>query len=126
MEPIRRLILGVRIIKHVTTREQIFQEIKRDGVEITKSHAINMNPRKRAEYEKVIQEFESSEILTRQETREEESLSISRKALTVSERANEIAEIAFESSRLATSIAISAIILSIIMAIKEIIEWYAS
>jgi hypothetical protein len=43
--------------------------------------------------------------------REEETLSIARKAL--------------DNSRLATRIAISAIVLSIIMAIGQIIEWYS-
>ena len=47
----------------------------------------------------------------RKEAREEESLSISRKALA--------------NSRLATRIAISAIVLSITMAIQKIIEWYS-
>lgn len=48
----------------------------------------------------------------RSEARSEESLSISRKALV--------------NSRLATRIAISAIVLSIIMATYEIIKWYSS
>ena len=48
----------------------------------------------------------------RAEVREEENLSISRKALRNSERA--------------TRIAISAIILSISMAILEVIKWYSS
>ncbi|MBK7685165.1 MAG: hypothetical protein IPJ25_03315 [Rhodocyclaceae bacterium] len=47
---------------------------------------------------------------TRAEAREVESLSISRKALST--------------SRLATRIAISAIVVSISMAILEIIKWY--
>ena len=50
-----------------------------------------------------------SAVKDRAEERSEESLSISRKALST--------------SRLATRIAISAIILSIIMAIQKIIEW---
>jgi hypothetical protein len=52
-----------------------------------------------------------SSVKDRAEAREEESLSISRKALSNSERA--------------TRIAISAIVLSIIMAIYEIIKWYS-
>lgn len=48
----------------------------------------------------------------RKEAREEETLSIARKALS--------------NSRLATGIAISAIALSIIMAVPKIIEWYSS
>ena len=47
----------------------------------------------------------------RKESREEESLSISRKAL--------------DNSRSATRIATSAIVLSIAMAIQKIIEWYS-
>ncbi len=50
-----------------------------------------------------------SSVKDRAEERSEESLSISRKALS--------------NSRLATRIAISAIVLSIIMAIQKIIEW---
>jgi hypothetical protein len=56
--------------------------------------------------------IKSAERNSRAEEREEESLSISRKALFISKRA--------------TWIATSAIILSIIMAIKEIIDWYSS
>ena len=52
-----------------------------------------------------------SSVKVRDEERSEESLSISRKALSNSERA--------------TRIAISAIVLSIIMAIYEIIKWYS-
>lgn len=48
---------------------------------------------------------------SRKESREEESLAISRKALS--------------NSRLATRIAISAIVLSIVLAIQKIIEWYS-
>jgi hypothetical protein len=53
--------------------------------------------------------FEKESV--RKDEREEETLSISRKAL--------------DNSRLATRIAISAIILSIIMATYEIIKWYS-
>ena len=52
----------------------------------------------------------------RGEERSEESLSISRQALRNSDKA-------LSNSRLATSIAISAIVLSIIMAIQKVIEW---
>lgn len=59
---------------------------------------------------------------------EKEKLSISRKALEISERDNEIADEALSNSRKAalsseraTRVAIMAIILSIIMAIKEFI-----
>lgn len=55
------------------------------------------------------EEARSSAAAARAEAREEESLSISRKALSNSERA--------------TRIAISAIVLSIIMAMYEIIKW---
>jgi hypothetical protein len=55
------------------------------------------------------EEERSSAAAARAEAREEESLSISRKALSNSERA--------------TRIAISAIVLSIIMAAYEIIKW---
>jgi hypothetical protein len=58
------------------------------------------------------EEARSSAAAARSEAREEESLSISRKAL--------------DNSRLATRIAISAIILSISMAIYEIIKWYSN
>ena len=54
----------------------------------------------------------SAASASRKESREEESLSISRKALS--------------NSRLATRIAISAIVLSIAMAIQKIIEWYST
>lgn len=54
----------------------------------------------------------SSQLEARNEARSEENLSISRKALSNSQRA--------------TRIAISAIVLSIIMAIYEIIKWYSS
>ncbi len=53
--------------------------------------------------------LKESERAARTDAREEESLSISRKALS--------------NSRLATRIAISAIVLSIIMAIQKLIEW---
>ena len=52
-----------------------------------------------------------AEAASRKESREEESLSIARKALTT--------------SRSATRIATSAIVLSIAMAIQKIIEWYS-
>jgi|JI9StandDraft_1071089.scaffolds.fasta_scaffold406635_2 hypothetical protein len=54
----------------------------------------------------------ASAASARKEAREEESLSISRKALANSERA--------------TRIAISAIVLSISMAILSIIKWYST
>lgn len=54
----------------------------------------------------------SSAASTRKEAREEETLSIARKALS--------------NSRLATRIAISAIALSIIMAIQKVIELYSA
>lgn len=57
------------------------------------------------------EEARSSAAFARSEARSEESLSISRKAL--------------DNSRLATRIAISAIVLSIIMAMYEIIKWYS-
>jgi hypothetical protein len=57
------------------------------------------------------EEARSSAAAARGETREEENLSISRKALSNSVRA--------------TRIAISAIVLSIIMATLEIIKWYS-
>lgn len=57
------------------------------------------------------EEARSSDAAARSEKREEENLSISRKALGNSERA--------------TRIAISAIVLSIIMATLEIIKWYS-
>jgi len=85
------------------------------------------------EWVRVQEEAIESERESRKESREEESLSISRKALEHSDRANEISEeatsiarAALESSRSANWIAKSAIILSIIMAIKEIIEWYSN
>lgn len=53
----------------------------------------------------------SAAVVSRKEAREEESLSISRQALA--------------NSRLATRIAISAIGLSILMALQKIIEWYS-
>ena len=56
-------------------------------------------------------EARASVAAARAEAREEESLSISRKALSNSERA--------------TRIAISAIALSIIMAIVALIQWYS-
>jgi hypothetical protein len=54
---------------------------------------------------------EEAKGVERADDRSEESLSISRKAL--------------DNSRLATRIAISAIVLSIIMATYEIIKWYS-
>ena len=54
----------------------------------------------------------------RSDERSEESLSISRQALRNSDKA-------LSNSRLATSIAISAIVLSIIMAIQKLIEWFS-
>lgn len=56
-----------------------------------------------------IEEARSSAVAGRKEAREDESLSISRKALRNSDRA--------------TWIATSAIVLSIIMAIQKLIEW---
>jgi hypothetical protein len=63
---------------------------------------------------------------SRAEVRDEESLSISRKALDKSAEANLIASKALESSRFANRMAICAIILSIAMAILEIIKWHSS
>ena len=54
----------------------------------------------------------ASASASRKEAREEETLSIARKALS--------------NSRFATRIAISAIVLSITMAIQKIIEWYST
>jgi uncharacterized protein (DUF3084 family) len=61
--------------------------------------------------------------LSRENT--ERALLSSDRANEISERANNIAERALRSSELATRIAIIAIIFSITMAIKEIIEWYS-
>jgi hypothetical protein len=59
------------------------------------------------------------------EEREKESLSISRKALSSSVESNSLARNALDTSRLATRIAISAIVLSTIMAIHTLIEYFS-
>lgn len=101
------------------TREQILQEIERDGIEAIKSRVDQMNPKKRERYKEVIAEIESNQVLSRQEEREDESLSISRRALVISKDAR-------NSARSANKIAIAAMILSaaiaIIIAIIEFIS----
>jgi hypothetical protein len=92
------------------TREQILQEIKRDGIEAIKSRVNQMNPKKCTRYKEVISEIEFDQSLSRQESREDESLSISRRALVISEDAR-------DSARSANKIAIAAMILSAAIAI---------
>jgi len=70
------------------------------------------------EYLDSLERDERAKSSTRAEAREEEILSIARKALEVSERAT-------RNSERATRIAISAITLSISMAILAIIQWYS-
>ena len=63
------------------------------------------------EYLDSLERKDASAVATRSEAREEEKLEISRKALRNSVRA--------------TTIAIIALVLSTIMAIQKIIEWYS-
>ena len=65
----------------------------------------------------------AAERTERSEERETEAISISRTALRNSDDANSIAAKALDSSRFSNRLAISAIVLSIAMAIQEIIQW---
>jgi hypothetical protein len=101
------------------SREQILQEIRRDGIEKTKSRALHVNPDTRVECDSVIQEGASSETLARQETREEENPSIFRKAPAISEEADSIPDKARRYARWSNIIAAIALAITMIMAIIE-------
>ncbi len=87
--------------------QKVVDEIKEHGIDAVKKRVETINRTVASDYDKHIKTYEESEALKRREAREEESLSISRKARSDSRRANIIAISAI-------IIATSAIILNII------------
>jgi hypothetical protein len=71
--------------------------------------------------EEWLRRLESSRISASESARSERE----EKAILIAEEANSIAREALSSSRLANRLAISAIILSVVMAIQKVIEWYS-
>ena len=90
-----------------TTRQEIYDRIKKDGLENVKKSVANMNRVSAPMVDGYIKDYEESLVSGKREEREEESLSISRKALANSRSAT-------KSARYAVIIAIIAIILNII------------
>ena len=102
------------------TRESIFKKCEALGEEDVRNKSPHWDSRKREfseEWLRIQESKRETARLNRSEEREEESLSISRKALRISESA-------VLSSKRAKNIAISAFVLSIIMAIYEIMKHF--
>ncbi len=66
------------------SREQVFNDIKKYGIEEVKKKVAEMNPVSAPVYDSHIKYWEEFQVSKRREDRESESLSISRKALFIS------------------------------------------
>jgi len=64
------------------------------------------------------EEKREAEARTRAEAREEENLKIARESVAISRTA-------LQNSRFATRIAVIAVVLSVVLAVQKLVEWYA-
>ena len=66
------------------SRQKVFDEIERFGLDAVKKRVVTINQTVAPKYDEYIKDYEESTALERREAREEESLSISRKAFRIS------------------------------------------